>query len=132
MKGTKSVEQLSHFRCGSCNKWWSIGDAPERTFWHCPWCGTFQEIFADSPEEPLTPPVSYVNIQCNNTEESKMKFSRGMCGEYPAVVTTYNGLELKVFKPESESFGWCLRVGLNTYPGYATRRAAFEAATKFV
>jgi predicted RNA-binding Zn-ribbon protein involved in translation (DUF1610 family) len=38
--GTRSIELLHHFRCGSCNKWWGIGDAPEkRKEWYCPWCG---------------------------------------------------------------------------------------------
>jgi hypothetical protein len=35
----KCVEHLTHFRCGVCNGWWSIGDAPERDHWFCPWCG---------------------------------------------------------------------------------------------
>jgi predicted RNA-binding Zn-ribbon protein involved in translation (DUF1610 family) len=36
----RSVEHLHHFHCGSCGKWWSIGDAPARkTVWFCPWCG---------------------------------------------------------------------------------------------
>ena len=36
----KSVEKLAHFQCESCNKWFSIGDAPEyREDWYCPWCG---------------------------------------------------------------------------------------------
>ena len=36
-----SVEVISHFRCGKCNGWWSIGDAvlEEKTEWFCPWCG---------------------------------------------------------------------------------------------
>ncbi|MBP8251746.1 MAG: hypothetical protein KAX40_05240 [Herpetosiphon sp.] len=34
-----SVERLVHFQCGVCQKWWSIGDAPHRDFWFCPWCG---------------------------------------------------------------------------------------------
>jgi len=34
-----SLERLFHFRCGSCQKWWSIGDAPKREYWYCPWCG---------------------------------------------------------------------------------------------
>ena len=39
--GTRSIERLSHFRCGHCNKWFSVGDAPtDRTEWFCPWCGT--------------------------------------------------------------------------------------------
>jgi hypothetical protein len=36
----RSIEQLSHFLCTFCNKWWSIGDAPiEKKKWFCPWCG---------------------------------------------------------------------------------------------
>jgi hypothetical protein len=37
--GTRSVELLQHFQCGVCQKWWSIGDAPNRPNWYCPWCG---------------------------------------------------------------------------------------------
>ncbi len=36
---TRSLEKLSHFRCGHCDKWWSIADAPARKKWWCPWCG---------------------------------------------------------------------------------------------
>ena len=39
VKSTKSIEKLAHFRCGHCQKWWSIGDAPKRKKWWCPWCG---------------------------------------------------------------------------------------------
>lgn len=36
----RSVESLSHFQCESCDKWWSIGDAPlDKKSWYCPWCG---------------------------------------------------------------------------------------------
>lgn len=35
----KSLERLYHFNCGLCEKWWSIGDAPEGALWYCPWCG---------------------------------------------------------------------------------------------
>jgi DNA-directed RNA polymerase subunit RPC12/RpoP len=36
----RSIENLNHFRCKNCNKWWSIGDAPkEKEEWWCPWCG---------------------------------------------------------------------------------------------
>jgi len=38
-KYTVSVEHLAHFQCGHCKKWWSIGDAPVREYWFCPWCG---------------------------------------------------------------------------------------------
>ena len=34
-----SHENLVHFNCSYCEKWWSIGDAPERDHWFCPWCG---------------------------------------------------------------------------------------------
>ena len=53
--GVRSLERLSHFNCGYCHKWWSIGDAPERTTWFCPWCGKEQEFgdveAADENEE---------------------------------------------------------------------------------
>jgi phage FluMu protein Com len=36
----RSIEKLNHFRCKDCNKWWSVGDAPEgKENWWCPWCG---------------------------------------------------------------------------------------------
>ncbi len=36
-----SIEKLSHFRCGSCDKWWSIGDFDKTKIKElfCPWCG---------------------------------------------------------------------------------------------
>jgi hypothetical protein len=43
--GSVSKEHLHHFNCGSCKKWWSIGDAPKRKQWFCPWCGKKQEIY---------------------------------------------------------------------------------------
>ncbi|HXK38005.1 MAG TPA: hypothetical protein VJ579_02975 [Candidatus Paceibacterota bacterium] len=40
-KHVRSIEKLHHFSCGACNKWWSIGDAPQAPrAWYCPWCGT--------------------------------------------------------------------------------------------
>lgn len=43
--GEISIERLAHFRCGSCGKWWSVGDAPaEKREWHCPWCGKKQDF----------------------------------------------------------------------------------------
>ncbi|PTY07917.1 hypothetical protein DB347_06735 [Opitutaceae bacterium EW11] len=47
--GLRSVETLVHFQCGDCRKWWSIGDAPARNVWYCPWCGR-QNRFAAAPE----------------------------------------------------------------------------------
>lgn len=43
-KGGYSDERLRHFQCHACQKWWSIGDAPEKKFWFCPWCGEKQEF----------------------------------------------------------------------------------------
>ncbi len=38
-----SVEQLHHFVCAACKKWWTIGDAPKnKKEWFCPWCGKSQ------------------------------------------------------------------------------------------
>ncbi len=44
--GTYSVEQLHHFNCGVCKKWWSIADIPKsktKTLF-CPWCGIKQSM----------------------------------------------------------------------------------------
>lgn len=36
----RTIERLSHFSCSVCQKWWTIGDAPEeKSDWYCPWCG---------------------------------------------------------------------------------------------
>jgi ribosomal protein L37AE/L43A len=43
-KGSIFVEKLSHFRCLKCDKWWSIGDAPKKVIWYCPWCGLKQNF----------------------------------------------------------------------------------------
>lgn len=54
MSGTRSLERLTHFRCGSCCKWWSIGDAPlDREVWFCPWCGVTGVFNVDSPSMSL-------------------------------------------------------------------------------
>mgnify|MGYP001599533068 CR=1 FL=1 len=38
-----AIEQLHHFVCVSCKKWWTIGDAPaSKKEWFCPWCGNAQ------------------------------------------------------------------------------------------
>jgi len=37
------IENLHHFKCYFCKKWWSIGDAPSKHGWYCPWCGKYQE-----------------------------------------------------------------------------------------
>jgi Fe2+ or Zn2+ uptake regulation protein len=41
-----SKEELYHFNCRYCGKWWSIGDAPieeRKDWWYCPWCGERQD-----------------------------------------------------------------------------------------
>lgn len=38
-----SKEVLVHFQCSECKGWWTIGDAPERDHWFCPWCGKAQK-----------------------------------------------------------------------------------------
>ena len=38
-KFLSSKEELIHFQCKNCNKQWSVGDAPDRRYWFCPWCG---------------------------------------------------------------------------------------------
>lgn len=51
-RGRSSVELLTHYNCGRCDKWFSIGDAPsDRTRWTCPWCGLEQEFDPVIPEE---------------------------------------------------------------------------------
>jgi hypothetical protein len=47
-----SEERLTHFRCSACKGWWSIGDAPEREAWFCPWCGLKLEV---EPKPRITP-----------------------------------------------------------------------------
>ncbi|HEX8993629.1 MAG TPA: hypothetical protein VF803_00055 [Candidatus Paceibacterota bacterium] len=50
-KNHRSVERLHHFRCKTCDKWWSVGDAPEdKHAWFCPWCGVEGEYEA-TPKE---------------------------------------------------------------------------------
>lgn len=39
-----SEEIIFHFRCGVCDRWWSVGDAPQvKKEWFCPWCGVKQK-----------------------------------------------------------------------------------------
>lgn len=36
----RTNELLTHFRCRTCDKWWTISTAPEsKKVWFCPWCG---------------------------------------------------------------------------------------------
>lgn len=36
----KSIESLHHFQCFHCERWWTIGDAPnDKDYFYCPWCG---------------------------------------------------------------------------------------------
>lgn len=48
-----SVERLYHFRCESCDRWWSIGDADvTKTVWYCAWCGEKQHKNLSQPDYP--------------------------------------------------------------------------------
>ena len=53
VKGILSIEHLHHFRCGLCNRWWSIGDPSVGkkliTEFFCPWCGK-KNIFESGKE----------------------------------------------------------------------------------
>jgi len=45
-----SVERFTNFLCWSCDKWWSISDAPpDKTDWFCPWCGHQHSGLAPAP-----------------------------------------------------------------------------------
>jgi DNA-directed RNA polymerase subunit RPC12/RpoP len=41
-----SVENLYHFRCGECDKWWTIGDFSliSKLVIYCPHCGSALKI----------------------------------------------------------------------------------------
>jgi rubrerythrin len=40
----RTIEKLNHFSCGTCGKWWTVGDAPlSKKEWHCPWCGRIND-----------------------------------------------------------------------------------------
>lgn len=39
-----SREMLIHYRCPSCNGWWSIGNGRSYGGYFCPHCGTWLEI----------------------------------------------------------------------------------------
>jgi cytidyltransferase-like protein len=43
MPADRADENISHFRCGTCKKSWSVGEAADtQIIWACPWCGTRQ------------------------------------------------------------------------------------------
>lgn len=43
-----SLELLFHYRCDSCDRWWSIADVPPREKWtqcpHCPVCPNIEGV----------------------------------------------------------------------------------------
>lgn len=43
---TASCELLWHYRCGACERWWSIADGPGPGDWplFCPLCGHEAEV----------------------------------------------------------------------------------------
>ncbi len=48
-----SVEQLYHFACSDCKKWWTVGDWHifKTTFATCPHCGHHAQIWPTRPQE---------------------------------------------------------------------------------
>ena len=33
-------EEIHHFSCNKCGKWWSVSEAPKlKIDWFCTWCG---------------------------------------------------------------------------------------------
>lgn len=51
----RSDEQLSHFHCEACGKWFAIGDPEYRSAWYCPWCGDFSAVTGPPPAVPPRP-----------------------------------------------------------------------------
>jgi len=49
-KGKMSVENFHHFNCAKCERWWGIGDPPEKPKeLYCPWCGLKQGFVDATP-----------------------------------------------------------------------------------
>lgn len=46
-----SYERLVHFQCDHCQKWWSIGDAPDQSAWNCPWCCKLNQVEGEVEKE---------------------------------------------------------------------------------
>ncbi|MBM7843917.1 hypothetical protein [Herpetosiphon giganteus] len=66
-----SIEQLHHFQCGACSGWWSIGDAPPRDHWYCPWCGT--QLINAGPLPPLA-----ANVDVAESPSSSLVLNDGL------------------------------------------------------
>lgn len=70
-----SVERLYHFRCGSCNRWWSIGDPDvTKTVWYCAWCGEKQHKKLDEPDYPV------IEKLCDAADKLCINFFEGPYG----------------------------------------------------
>ncbi|MDP2629423.1 MAG: hypothetical protein Q8P45_01815 [Candidatus Harrisonbacteria bacterium] len=42
-KTSRKIEEIHHFHCVLCKKWWSVSQAPkQKKVWYCPWCGQKQ------------------------------------------------------------------------------------------
>jgi hypothetical protein len=59
------------------------------------------------------------------------KFQRG---SYGSLTFTRTGCSVTAFHADESRLltGWCLRIGGNVYDGFETRRAAIEAAGRFI
>lgn len=57
----RSVENLVHFNCPYCQKWWSVGDAPEeKKDWSCPWC---HALLIEEPPPNLEPMLGCISVE---------------------------------------------------------------------
>jgi hypothetical protein len=63
-----SIEMLYHYSCGSCGKWWSIGDHPSPTLSvTCPLCGVQKDVvlYGDDGMD-----VTDINVHKNSIKKS--------------------------------------------------------------
>lgn len=62
---TYCIEKLYHFRCNSCDKWWTIGDfeMKKQQILTCPHCGKVDEV----REDRRRPNVGRQIKACDNT-----------------------------------------------------------------
>lgn len=115
-----SNEILSHFRCGKCDKWWSIGDAPCQENWFCPWCGEKNKTLSpkaisDAAKKVLEAAESDKDIAFSNYETCLVKkenipkgFWEWMAGCKP------NGYNLYEFNGQITPLVFCVDISKNS------------------
>lgn len=47
---TVSVETIAHYRCGTCNRWWSVANYGVARRMTCPHCGTDADVRVNGGE----------------------------------------------------------------------------------